>query len=617
MANIFLDLDLGGAPSDASALGKTKTVNATGSFSGQLVLEANCGGEWGEVLRFNKAGNQTIDAALKELRVNASGINGTVTQVTVSAADTGAKFVELPADGTPVDVSALGTFKTVIVIGSINGQLKVQISDDGVAWTDWQAFPNSTVESAEVVTQFMHVDYSGAGVPDVCVGAINESSDAAAPITAYVFRPEATGPDAAGQNVYTDWEELYAALQSTKGQGPRELWFDARFSTVTVVTGPACVIPEGTWDMKDVAWRSEGKDGLNALETTITFEDFAFCPNLEIIEIFGNILHDGELHSPLSSAFRAGLSGSCEFLNTSPTAKPIVLLPSGSANGVAFFLNDGCQLGGTTQQPGGGPLYYTPAVNQAPMIDFADNFVFVIGLGVNMVDNVFAGTNFALMACTNAGFSGGHSFQFPALNAFDVIPLCNGGVYPRFLGSRTADFDVWQNRVYHVDTSAGPITATLFDSFGINGAMVTIIDATGDCGENNLEVVAATSDIQEPYLNRPFQSKTWIANRGTWKLKSESHDDFVTDVISAATDAINNATNLVDSSGGAFNLTLPLAATAKKGSIIRIASDGSGGANAVTAMASGGDTIVGAATVSDLEFKSYQSDGGTKWIRIA
>jgi hypothetical protein len=692
MANLFIDLDLGGAASSVSALGKTKTFNATGSFSGALIVEANCGGEWRQVLTFNAPGNKTLDAAFQELRLDTSGVVGSVSVVSVSADDTGAKFVELPVNGAAVDVSALGTYNTVVIGGDpLNGLLKILVSDDGADFTDWKAYQSATVDSDEVVTQFMKAEYDGTGTPEVCIGAINETDSNATPVSNYVYRPGATDEWAAGENVYTDWNALFAALQSTKYQGTRTLEFDGRFSgEVGFQNGHICRIPEGTWEMEGVDWTTVNRETWQSpnfldAETIVVWADNAFTPRVS--RMVGNYLHDGEVHSPLSSAPVIGdTKWVTRLINTNVNALPMIRIPDNTGF-IIIILDGACQA----------VTDFSDTAMPAPIMDFGNTFTVVGCRSADIRDNFFAGTGFAGLLQW-PGLNGSHSWDFPFLTGFFTQTILHGG---KFMNSDIAvdvgDFTARGNQHRRIDSNdiagapdaafttaagettltdstanfnpslvgrtvtiagattpanngtwpiiavtpttvvyanaagvaeaqgaatyviGGPIVATLPSIWGVVGEVITLTDVGGAAGLNPISVVSPSWSVDKPYLTRPFQSKTWRSQPGgTWLLVADSYEDFVTvpDIVADQT-AINNATNVVDTTAMVISLTLPLAATAEKGAIIRVANIGATG-NATTILLSGGDTIVGgAASVPASDNAAYQSDGGTRWIKIS
>jgi hypothetical protein len=615
MANLFITLDLGGAPSDSSRLGKTKTINAAGSFSGNLCIEANCGGEWRQVARFNNPGSVEINAALAEIRVNADAVKGTVSQITVSADDQGAKFAELPVNGAGVDVSDLGTYNTIIIGGdSLNGLLKIQISDDDASWTDWKSYQNATVESGEVVTKFMRATYTGSNAPEVCIGAINETDATSTPVTAYVFRPEATGDDAPGGNVYTDWAELMAAVDSTAKYGPRQIYFDSSFSTFATPNGNACVIPAGTWDMNEVEWTSDAAP--SSLRVTVTWEDEAYCPGLTLISLHGFLYHDGTVHSPLSEGlvFR---TNECKLYNTDPLAAPMIKINPAFGFSASFFTT-GCFLGndelGQTASP-------------APLFDGNGVFMIMVMSGAWCTANVFANaTGFCFIPLIGAGICGPLDWTFPALTSgWSTGSRLLGGHYPKsptFSPDSDPAVSTGYNEVRRFDTAANPIEVTLPGAANVEGEVITLSDATGNCGTNQVSVISGTGDtIEKPYLNRPFQSKTWVSHpNGTWVLISDSFEEFVTATITdVAADAVNNSTNVVDQTANNIALTFPPAVDAKNGSTIVVASISVASGNTVTPTITpaSGDSILGSAPVADGGFGTWQSDGLNTWLQIA
>lgn len=620
-----------GAAEPTNSLSAKKTILVTG-LAGRINVEAsNDGGTtWCQIASFAGATeDQIVLVAAEMMRVDSS--SGSASSVQVVAERSLVRSGVLPAapadgPGAALDVSEFGCMTTVSV-GDFSGKgaVNVEISGDGVEWATAYSFKANGCQHKDISARFIRANGNGA-TASISVGSEDPGAVAnSAPIGDYVWRPGATGDDAPGGNVYVGvgeegFQELYDALQSTQFQGPRVLWFDSQFSPDSIpggatVFGPTCLIPAGTWDMKDVEWRSREKEGPELQEVNVSFEDQAFCPNLARIELTGNLWHAG-LHSPLSSVFTAGQIGRVIFVQES--GLPLVKLTTDVGVNPTFQLYTGCQF-----QPGSSGIpFLTPSVSPVPMIDVGDEFCFVQGFGVLMPDNIFmaSGTGSIGFVGSGSAYSGRHDWDQPGLvNGYFVNLLTAGGYFPQHLAGIVDDFTAWLSRRWLVDTSAGAIDAQALDSFSM-GQWFSISDETGDCGKNPVNVIdpVGGGTVQAPFLTRPFQTKTWMSDdAGNWLCVYDSHEEFVTGVIAAATTAVNNATNLVDSSGGAFALAFPLAAEARKGAIIRVVSDGSGGANAVTATASGGDAIVGVATVSNLEFKTYQSDGVATWFRIA
>src|SRR5512143_773083 len=100
------------------------------------------------------------------------------------------------------------------------------------------------------------------------------------PLLTFVFRPGATGVEAPGGNVYTDWALLMTAVDATRYLGQRAIEFDNRFApnpTVDPVLIPflpfntpapvasglfPCAIPPPlpgqSWNLRDIIWLDRG-----------------------------------------------------------------------------------------------------------------------------------------------------------------------------------------------------------------------------------------------------------------------------------------------------------------------------------------------------------------------
>lgn len=75
-------------------------------------------------------------------------------------------FVSLPVPagngvGAAVDVSAMGAFKTIAVVGGFQAVLSVEVSEDGINFGPLITFTSPDVESVETATQWMRVRIAG------------------------------------------------------------------------------------------------------------------------------------------------------------------------------------------------------------------------------------------------------------------------------------------------------------------------------------------------------------------------------------------------------------------------------------------------------------------------
>jgi hypothetical protein len=208
VANVFVDLPLPagdgtGAPVDASSLGRIKTVTIQGTFRdsrGQgpsISIEYSTdGSKYMQAVTFTAPGKKKIEVAAMWLRTRVQGTKAGIpnnANVDVGAADDGAQAVSLPATagsgvGAAVDVSALGTFNTIVCSGDFSGSVIIEISEDNIDWAQCLTFTKTGGKSKEFVAQYMRVRRSGVsnqnpGTATVGVAAINDYTTGGGPVT--------------------------------------------------------------------------------------------------------------------------------------------------------------------------------------------------------------------------------------------------------------------------------------------------------------------------------------------------------------------------------------------------------------------------------------------------
>lgn len=291
MANVFLDLPLPagngvGASVDTSSLGSNKTFQVAGAYNCIVTIEgSNDGGAtWVPLASFSpNAAKRTLDCAVQFMRVRIASFISLPDSCGVSSNDDGGSFANLAAlagDGTaaPTDVSALGTLNTVIVAGSFTGTVVVEISDDGTDYVECMTFSGPGFRTKRFTAQFMRVTRrnvtpGNVGLPVVNVGAIADASGGGGGggglTPTFVYRPGGVAAD----NVYTDWNALYAALNAQ--EGARVLQFDDSLAAVT--------IPAGTWNMQDVRWFGVPAVGLGDRLVVVNITEGATFPALRWI----------------------------------------------------------------------------------------------------------------------------------------------------------------------------------------------------------------------------------------------------------------------------------------------------------------------------------------------
>lgn len=174
MANLFMNIPVlaangAGAAVDVSTLGKTKTfVCGGGPLDATVNLEyaTDAGGVvWAPLATFQQPGEITVAVAARWIRAVTSAYKRGTPNIDVGASDAGAVFALLPADGSSVDISALPLFKSVVAPSGFAGN--IEISEDGVAWSQVFSFQNGGGKSRGVYGQFARV---GSGDDAVTIG---------------------------------------------------------------------------------------------------------------------------------------------------------------------------------------------------------------------------------------------------------------------------------------------------------------------------------------------------------------------------------------------------------------------------------------------------------------
>jgi hypothetical protein len=274
MANLFFNLPVpagngAGAGVDVSQLGQTRTITVGGSFLGTVHVEGSAegvGGPWAPITSFATVADEFIvNIAAPFMRVRRSGVPGVgapgLPNVDVAGNDNGCLFADLPPPpvngiGASVDVSNLGTFKTVYCLGTWAGTVNIEFSEDGVGWSQITSFTNPGQRSKPFTAKFMRASRSGVpptgapGLPNVDVAAANDplaipgGGDGVCCHLIYQSEGPHTGP-----SVFNDWNALYAQLlafrAAANGSGFYHLGYDDEFVTPVVV-------PAGAYDMAGV-----------------------------------------------------------------------------------------------------------------------------------------------------------------------------------------------------------------------------------------------------------------------------------------------------------------------------------------------------------------------------
>ena len=192
-----------GASVDVSAMGAEKTVVVCGgAFVAAVHIEvSNDGVTWGPFIDFTACDWDNYIVSCRFMRVRVSGYKSGAPVAAVGASGAGASAsISLPVPasngvGTAVDTSALGPLKSIVVAGSYDAVVTIQISEDGVTFSDAESFPKPDRENIEAWARFMRVRQSGyvSGVATVTVTGSSMSAGASGGASGNVFLPAGTG----------------------------------------------------------------------------------------------------------------------------------------------------------------------------------------------------------------------------------------------------------------------------------------------------------------------------------------------------------------------------------------------------------------------------------------
>jgi hypothetical protein len=349
----------------------------------------------------------------------------------------------------------------------------------------------------------------------------------------YTYRPGATGVNAPGGNVFTDWTLLMAALDATKHFGERRVVFDNSFQN------PA-PIPAGIWDVTGHRWTNGPRrtfvEILNGAQFVID-PPTAAGPNRLVIDGSGvfSFRYDGvgpivpfdgiDILCPGESAL---------FGNTNPAAGPMFRVQGLNS----IVLSGACILGGYGDYPSG--------LLAAPVVDLNGGELFIQG-GAGQIANGFAtdlsgGPGGLVLAnvynSLTGDFDAGLRDQWnaPALFAaggavfFDFVSdAVRYRVDPFFLGlpvvPATSPWEASYNEFVPVDTTLGGVTVNLPSAQRSFGERLTVKDVVGNAAVNPITIASTYGDAIEgvsAVIETAFGSKTFVCwGPGTWSLESE------------------------------------------------------------------------------------------------
>lgn len=369
------------------------------------------------------------------------------------------------------------------------------------------------------------------------------------PLLSFVYRPGATGADAPGGNVYTDWYALMAQIEATKHLGYRQIQFDNRFapdpatdplvapfaafnaplpplSPLVVGKYPCAILPPPSgqaWDMLDVIWTDRG--GAPGLDSTyVQIVDGGpgrpnRIDNLKRIDamIFG-ILYDGltpgnhpfvtsrSTLSPQAGPFYGWVFEGVRLrlYNTSPLAQPAWLSDVGNS---FFDIQNNAALGLNPFAP--------TAPSPAPVVEVAAGATLILfGKRTTQVqNNTFkgpVGSTISIQTYYSEVWGNAEDPQLQWLQpafAGNLAPMVYICATQRFRPSSSKIVapggPAFFGEVCRVDSSAGPVLVTLPKSsvtapttgtFPWQGTAITVLDVAGSAGVNAITVQAAAGD---------------------------------------------------------------------------------------------------------------------------
>lgn len=356
------------------------------------------------------------------------------------------------------------------------------------------------------------------------------------------FRPGATGDNAPGGSVFTDFAKLMDVLKRTRHRGNRTIVFDNRFAP-NPATDPVlapflayntplaaqnglypCAIPPPpageAWDFTDVIW-SDRVSAPGGISMSVQIWDGGpgrpcLIDNLKRIDmLLCHIVYNGKTvgnHPIISSRSRTGGNGAhgiqasggrCRIFNTAADAQPLWLadIPfaatTGDPNLQFVNLRNDAQLGNDAALP-------------APLIELVTGCqFFCFGLGMFMVhDNCWKGP---------AGSTVIMRVSASAQNG-NVTTITNN--HPNFLGDfqmrwslnsqrwrastiLTANGNAFHGDVCQVNTTSAAVRVTLpragvvAPSTGTSpyiGSAVTVLDVGGNAAVNNITIRAQSGE---------------------------------------------------------------------------------------------------------------------------
>lgn len=272
MANVFLNLpaviNATGAPVDTSALGRIKTFVIEGAFTGTLTLEASVdgGATFFPVRVFSSPGIYELEVAAQFMRVRSRGavvLAPFSVQIDLGATDIGGSYGVIPAPalnavGAQLNVSAFGSFTTIVVTGAFSGVIAIEATEDGSEWFEVATFQANGLKSLNLLASGVRARSRGGNTvapfsPVIAIGSINDAGagggSGGGGSNCLIFRP---GSAETGPVVFNDWGDLMTQLADLRSNANSDGCYTIVFDDS--VTSPAVIPAGGPYDMTGVTW---------------------------------------------------------------------------------------------------------------------------------------------------------------------------------------------------------------------------------------------------------------------------------------------------------------------------------------------------------------------------
>lgn len=508
-----------GAPSAVTNMNAAKTVIVGGTFSANVIIEANVkpGGEFCQVASFSRPGQKVVAVVANEMRVRIQGFASGAPDVDVSAEEAVVQSVSLPAPagngvGASVAIDQLGELTTALAGGTYTGQVLIEVSEDDVDYAQgFSTLTGTDCDTKVIPANFARVRRVGVnaaapGLPDVGLAAVVGGGGGgvavSAPRTDFVFRPG--DPLGARQNVYTDWAAMFAAIATV--QGTKRVLLDDEFVTPIAV-------PVGSWDVTDVEFVGIGPGVVVGLGTVMSFptgavltssKPIGFPPGLTLQRFrFRNVVLDTSAAGPPITLTGATAVGLIELVDSAiggtpgGLSGPVVATVAPLAGGAAINMQGACRISDPTTAAvdvGAGTTLAISAYDQA-IID--DNFTGTGSLSILVRSDA--------VQVSPLAFAGAYSLAPESFSRWEPV---SGFVV-------TATF----GRVHRIQTGGGPIAVPLPPSDeSTKGQQVCVKKATAEA-VNALSVTPSGADTVEGATSTTTAFGTLVLvdnGDGTW-----------------------------------------------------------------------------------------------------